>query len=146
MGATFAALLLLASLERGAGISCYTCSSVNGTDPHCHDPFHPAYAHYTPNCMVPKEGHIGRFPGHFCIKLIGRTVDTNSELVIRICSLENMDNSCGVFRYQEDVMQGCILTCNYDGCNGAPHAPPRSSWLLPVASLLAFKMIPHKTS
>ncbi|KAH6923224.1 hypothetical protein HPB50_025437 [Hyalomma asiaticum] len=103
-----------------SAINCYTCSSVNGTNPNCHDPFHPAHARYVVDCTVPKDGHVGRFPAHFCVKVVGRTMDTNIELVIRICSLETMDNSCGVFRYGDDVLRGCILTCNNDGCNAAP--------------------------
>lgn len=116
-----ASLAILALCMREASaINCYTCSSVNGTNPNCHDPFHPAHARYVVDCTVPKDGHVGRFPAHFCVKVVGRTLDTNIELVIRICSLETMDNSCGVFRYGNDVLRGCILTCNNDGCNAAP--------------------------
>lgn len=45
-------------------------------------------------------------------------VQTEEEHVIRACVLENMDNQCGVFRFESDTLQGCILTCDYDGCNG----------------------------
>lgn len=129
--------------QHGDTINCYTCNSVNGTDPNCHDPFHPAYTRYTIDCTVPKDGHIGRFPAHFCVKLVGTTVDTNIEMVIRICSLESMDNSCGVFRYQDSVLRGCILTCTNDGCNVA--APPPcgpSSYALPVVLLAALAAVP----
>lgn len=46
-------------------------------------------------------------------------VQTEEEHVIRACTLENMDNQCGVFRFEEDTLQGCILTCDYDGCNSS---------------------------
>lgn len=114
-------ILLLHQTRRGYAISCYTCSSVNGTDINCHDPFHPAMSTYTEECRVPKEGHIGKFPANFCIKVIGKTVQTQEEHVIRACTLENMDNQCGVFRFEQDTLQGCILTCDYDGCNTAAH-------------------------
>lgn len=52
-------------------INCYTCSSQNGSDPNCEDPFNPAHSYYNQKCMVPKMGHIGVFPANFCIKLIG---------------------------------------------------------------------------
>lgn len=114
------ATILSLCLRQASAINCYTCSSVNGTNPNCHDPFHPAHARYVVDCTVPKDGHVGRFPAHFCVKVVGRTMDTNIEMVIRICSLETMDNSCGVFRYENDILRGCILTCNNDGCNEAP--------------------------
>lgn len=63
----------------GGAISCYTCSSRNGTDQNCHDPFHPAMSTYTEGCKVPKEGHIGQFPANFCIKVIGKTGKASSK-------------------------------------------------------------------
>lgn len=111
-------ILIMASIQYCNCISCYTCSSWNGTNINCHDPFNPAMSKYTEDCMVPKEGHVGQFPANFCIKIIGRTAKDNLELVIRVCTLENMDNQCGVFKFEENVLKGCILTCDYDGCNG----------------------------
>ncbi len=58
-------------------IDCYSCSSVNGTDPHCEDPIAPAYQTLQRRCMVPKEHHVGKFPANFCIKMIG----TSSECI-----------------------------------------------------------------
>lgn len=109
--------IVMQRISQSGAISCYTCSSRNGTDLNCHDPFHPAMSTYTEGCKVPKEGHIGQFPANFCIKVIGKTVQTEEEHVIRACTLENMDNQCGVFRFEKDTLQGCILTCDYDGCN-----------------------------
>lgn len=37
--------------------------------------------------------------------------------MIRSCSLENMDNQCGKFRFEDELIEGCILTCDSDGCN-----------------------------
>jgi len=101
----------------GASISCYTCNSRNRTDENCHDPFNPAMSKYIESCKVPKQNHIGVFPARFCVKVIGKTASEGVELVIRACSLENMDNQCGSFRFEKDHLQGCILTCDYDGCN-----------------------------
>ena len=46
--------------------------------------------------------------------------DTNEHLVIRQCVLENMNSQCGTFKFENDTFKGCILTCDYDGCNRAP--------------------------
>jgi len=91
-------------------------------------------------------GHIGEFPAHFCIKLIGTSckfmifcfeimnVDiiyddvqfkypisdaTSEKIVVRRCVMETMDTQCGKFRFEDDLLRGCILTCNMDGCNSS---------------------------
>ncbi|XP_039298404.1 uncharacterized protein LOC111061182 isoform X3 [Nilaparvata lugens] len=66
------ALVIFISLRSVASINCYTCSSHNGSNPHCEDPFNPAMSTYKEKCMVPKAGHIGLFPANFCIKIDGR--------------------------------------------------------------------------
>lgn len=98
-------------------VNCYTCNSRNRTTSACHDPFHPINATYVQACKVPKEHHIGLFPAAFCVKgdlartqltdrdrrhsaVIGVTEGSNEEIVIRACSLENMDNQCGKFKFQ----------------------------------------------
>lgn len=50
-------------------------------------------------------------------QVIGVTEKTGEEVVIRTCSIENMDNQCGTFKFEDEMVRGCILTCNYDGCN-----------------------------
>ena len=52
--------------------------------------------------------------------MIGVSEKTNEEVVIRTCSIENMDNQCGTFKFEDEMLRGCILTCHYDGCNSAP--------------------------
>merc|ERR550519_1674858 len=70
--------------------------------------------------MVPKEGHIGQFPANFCVKLAGTNADTGETLVSRTCVLEDMNSQCGLFKFQNSTMNGCILTCDFDGCNLSP--------------------------
>ena len=100
-------------------------------------PLYPAFMELKNNCMVPKENHIGRFPANFCVKMIGTSreffklflfhslknliflVETGEHLVIRTCVLEDMNNQCGTFRFENETYTGCILTCNFDGCNAA---------------------------
>jgi len=98
-------------------IDCYDCHSINGTDPHCEDPIAPAYQKLKRRCMVPKEKHIGTFPANFCIKMIGTSLFNRKTLVVRTCVLEDMNSQCGTFKFQNDTLKGCLLTCDYDGCN-----------------------------
>jgi len=69
-------LLTALCLTAEAAISCYTCSSRNGSDINCEDPFHPAMSDFKVACMVPKEGHIGKFPANFCVKVTGLTCES----------------------------------------------------------------------
>lgn len=68
---SLATILLIVLPESARAIDCFTCTSLNRSNPGCHDPFHPTDAHYVNNCMVPKEGHIGVFPAQYCVKLNG---------------------------------------------------------------------------
>ncbi|KAK6631026.1 hypothetical protein RUM44_003198 [Polyplax serrata] len=100
-------------------INCYTCSSVNGSNPHCEDPINTHLSEYTEKCMVPKKNHVGLFPANFCIKITGVNTDTYERIVIRACVMKTMDSQCGMFKYQDQAMNGCVLTCDYNGCNKA---------------------------
>jgi len=111
-------ILLLSFLQSGFCIHCFQCTSRNHSDPHCEDPMASAYSVYEKNCLVPKEGHIGPFPANFCVKLYGTSAATGEHLMIRRCSLEDMNSQCGRFKFQNDTYRdGCILTCKHDGCN-----------------------------
>lgn len=104
-------------MDTGTSIACYSCNSRNQTHSSCHDPIHPENTSYIEDCKVPKESHKGEFPAYYCIKMIGVSKTTKEQLVIRSCSLENMDNQCGEFKFMGESFTGCILTCTYDGCN-----------------------------
>ena len=52
-------------------IGCYRCSTRNGSDVNCEDPFHPAMSVYEKDCNDSKVGHIGKFPASFCLKIVG---------------------------------------------------------------------------
>lgn len=82
---------------------------------------------------MPKNNHQGMFPAIFCLKIVGKNskldflgfglllnlflVQTYERLVIRACAMTSMDNQCGVFKYEDSEMSGCVLTCDYSGCN-----------------------------
>ena len=44
-------------------------------------------------------------------------VSNKKTLVVRTCVLEDMNSQCGTFKFQNDTLKGCLLTCDYDGCN-----------------------------
>lgn len=69
-------------------------------------------------------------------QVIGVTEKTGEEVVIRTCSIENMDNQCGTFKFEDEMVRGCILTCNYDGCNHGITPTGHSIGLLLGLSLL----------
>jgi len=135
---SYIAAILVLIAEYSEAINCYTCNSRNGTDPNCEDPYNPALSKYQLNCQEPKEGHIGRFPATFCVKLIGKIIRTGELFVIRRCALDNMDNQCGVFRFENDTLRGCILTCDYDGCNTAYSRHALDSRIFYATTLLYF--------
>ena len=105
--------------SRRTSISCYECNSRNFSNPLCHDPVHPAGVTLKDHCKVAKKNHVGLFPALYCVKMIGKSRRSQDQIVIRTCALESMDNSCGVFKYEDESFEGCILTCNYDGCNSS---------------------------
>ncbi|XP_059491184.1 uncharacterized protein LOC132205861 [Neocloeon triangulifer] len=126
------------SVTPTGAINCFTCSSVNGSDKNCMDPFNPGMSTYKEKCMVPKQGHVGVFPANFCIKIRGINIETSSVMYIRACAMKTMDSQCGNFKYQDQTMTGCILTCDYDGCNSAPRTLTGTANLAVAAATLAF--------
>lgn len=165
-------------------IDCYACSSRNGTDQFCEDPMAPAFIKLDQHCLVPKPGHIGKFPANFCVKMIGTSgkdtyyecmvfvvvynfhyiyilqatilisskrniklflVVDGEHLVVRTCVLEDIASGgvqCGTFRFQEsnntiaDELKGCILTCDYDGCNSANTNNALQKYIIPTILIL----------
>jgi hypothetical protein len=54
-----------------AKIDCYVCSSKNGSDNGCDDPFHPQYNSLRVSCRQGMDGRYGLFPARYCIKMKG---------------------------------------------------------------------------
>lgn len=128
-------LLLLSIFKSGLGIGCFTCYSHNSSDPGCEDPYDPYESTYTPNCFVGREERKGLFPAQYCVKVKGR--DGNGEATtIRACSFFGMAQQCGVFIYEGVEMTGCVVTCDYDGCNGSLPLNSLSSMTCIVSALL----------
>ena len=60
-------------LVSSAGIDCFKCVSLNGSNPMCEDPFH---NNYTTDilerpCMGGRKNRNGLFPAAACIKVVG---------------------------------------------------------------------------
>ena len=56
------------------GIDCFKCTSINGSNPACEDPFH---NNYTTDilerpCMGGRKGRNGLFPASSCVKVAGK--------------------------------------------------------------------------
>ena len=83
------------------------------------------------NCMKALKSLLCLIVQLFCL------VMTKDELVVRMCTIENMDNQCGTFRFDNETLSGCIMTCTKDGCNKA------QSITLSILSMLfvIFKLI-----
>lgn len=105
--------------NRASAIDCYDCNSFNNSDPTCGDPFHPAYGELKRDCQQGKDGFIGLYPAKYCIKLIGTIVEDDIEMVYRGCSLDDLDNQCGDFKFEGVRYRGCMMSCTENACNGA---------------------------
>ena len=57
-----------------AGIECFKCVSVNGSNPDCEDPFHNnrSVSFLEKPCLGGRKNREGLFPASACIKLHGR--------------------------------------------------------------------------
>ena len=63
-------------------------------------------------------------------------VVTGIEVMVRTCTLENMGQQCGVFRFDGDMYKGCLSTCIGDACNSATKQSDHSCGQLLVTSAL----------
>uniref|UniRef100_A0A8R1I8T6 Protein sleepless n=1 Tax=Caenorhabditis japonica TaxID=281687 RepID=A0A8R1I8T6_CAEJA len=153
--ATVLLVLLLAVMEGVSGIGCFVCSSFDGENKGCEDPFNStmdlssrdrdasAVANYNYPCWAYKKGRHGLFPADHCIKIVGYRADNESKtLVIRTCALDSGTltadteivriSHCGSFKYEGHQYKGCVQSCDADGCNSSSiHWP-----LLPICLVL----------
>ncbi|KAK2168331.1 hypothetical protein LSH36_18g11044 [Paralvinella palmiformis] len=118
-------------------IGCFTCHSFNNSDPGCQDPFNPDMSVYTNKCEQGRNGRIGLFPAHYCIKMSGVGIVTGIELTVRTCALKNMHNQCGTFEFEDIPYHGCVTTCEKNGCNHGNSIAKASLWRLIIVLLLS---------
>ncbi|KAK3733175.1 hypothetical protein RRG08_046096 [Elysia crispata] len=128
------------------GVGCYECHSMNGSDQHCGDPFHPAYNvdRYTPRCEQAIGNRVGKFPARYCTKIKGTNLKTNEVLIVRSCSLYPLDNTCGLFKFESTRYSGCLMSCNRDACNGAArktgYSPGHARWITLISLFVCLAM------
>ncbi|ULT91157.1 hypothetical protein L3Y34_009046 [Caenorhabditis briggsae] len=152
-------LVLLVSVMEASGVSgigCFVCSSFDGENKGCEDPFNStmdlssrdrdasAVANYNYPCWAYKKGRHGLFPADHCIKIVGYRADNESKtLVIRTCALDSGTltadteivriSHCGSFKYEGHQYKGCVQSCDTDGCNSSS----LNYFLLPLFFVLA---------
>lgn len=116
---TLIVLYLLCKANVATAIACYSCVSMNKSNPPCEDP---VSAHITIQrpCRQTIPGHEGLFYAHYCSKIKGIRQKDGSSLLIRRCSMDKLTDiptHCGQFQLDDDLYHGCIATCSKDWCN-----------------------------
>ncbi|KAI3413862.1 hypothetical protein GPALN_011337 [Globodera pallida] len=119
-------------------IGCFVCSSVNGSNPDCEDPFNSSILTsvrgsvglFQQPCWAFRKNRRGLFPADHCIKVSGHRYDhPNHTLLIRTCALDSGSltadteivrvSHCGHFKFERHHYDGCVSSCDSDGCNFA---------------------------
>ncbi|CAF4545497.1 unnamed protein product, partial [Rotaria sp. Silwood2] len=118
-----------------SSISCYKCSSINGSNPLCEDFFQGDMTGttsllHTP-CLTNLRGRQGLFPATHCIKLVAYSGESKSvQYTYRTCSRDEGDDNgitrashCGFIKLdwinQHRRFRGCLNICDKDACNQA---------------------------
>ncbi|XP_074642761.1 uncharacterized protein LOC141899986 isoform X2 [Tubulanus polymorphus] len=131
--------VILLCVSEANGIGCYVCTSINHSDPQCEDTFNSTKrSYYQSECWAGRKNRAGLFPATQCIKLKAST-SQNYSIITRSCVTDNggltsdsemgRQDHCGWVRMVsiDGVdMSGCLLACDYDGCNGASRIIPPS--------------------
>ncbi|CAH8298105.1 unnamed protein product [Schistosoma turkestanicum] len=110
---------LLLKVNIATAIACYSCVSMNRSNPACEDPVS-AYVTIQRPCRQTIPGHEGLFYAHYCTKIKGIRQKDGSSLLIRRCSMDKLTDiptHCGQFQLDDDLYHGCIATCSKDWCN-----------------------------
>ena len=128
-----------------AGIDCFKCVSVNGSNPACEDPFHNNHSSNILErpCMGGRKGRNGLFPASACIKLSG-TYCKNFDFIFVVVACFQILKS--IFQM---VFRSFCLRALLDGAYYCLHFPfscrrtdfsyCRNQWLFP------WKMVPLMT-
>ncbi|XP_055338249.1 uncharacterized protein LOC129588152 [Paramacrobiotus metropolitanus] len=110
---------LVTVVDKASSIGCFVCDSINKTDPFCEDPFHPFNSTYVDVCMDGRAGIVGTFPARYCIKMKGESLEDQTFLYIRRCTVDSLGDQNGIFVWERISYKGHVLTCDFDGCNVA---------------------------
>lgn len=102
-----------------ATIDCYRCRSWNFTDKSCHDPFSKTTSALIERCKINMGTSEILVPANHCIKIIGTSVMTGEEYIIRDCTVDKIDHQCVYEQMDGEKIKKCTWTCNVNGCNKA---------------------------
>ena len=106
-------------LMSGETLGCYTCESRSGSDRRCDDGSYTAS--YQESC-VPREAGMsqgfGIFP-HYCSKIVGLDMTTNSYVTIRGCSQRYRNECKSPILVNGRAIDGCIYSCSGKYCNSS---------------------------
>ncbi|VDD94657.1 unnamed protein product [Enterobius vermicularis] len=154
-----ATLIILIFIEKTSSIGCFVCQSYNGSDPSCEDTFNSTVQQgtnfssgknkYLNPCWAEKLHHRGLFPAEYCIKIKGYQSDNpKSTMVIRTCALDSGTltadteivriSSCSPFKFRGKQYNGCVQSCDTDGCNRATSTEISFSLYLLISALLIY--------
>uniref|UniRef100_A0A0N5B000 Protein quiver n=1 Tax=Syphacia muris TaxID=451379 RepID=A0A0N5B000_9BILA len=105
-------------------IGCFVCKSYNGSDPSCEDTFNSTVQQGT-NFSLGKNKYLNPC---WAEKLHHRGDNPKSTMVIRTCALDSGTltadteivriSSCSPFKFRGKQYNGCVQSCDTDGCNG----------------------------
>ena len=117
-------------------ISCYKCSSINGSNPLCEDfsqgdrQTELSSSLLQSPCLTHMRGREGLFPATHCIKLLAYPTGSRSgQYIYRTCAREDEDDNNGITRTshcgfvkldwidQHRRFRGCLHVCDKDACN-----------------------------
>ncbi|CAG2178181.1 unnamed protein product, partial [Oppiella nova] len=122
-------ILMLSHIRESESIDCFKCTSSNGDNRRCEDPFHNNFSSailHTP-CWAGRKNRNGIFPATACIKLSGKFAmllanDSGESMVIRDCALDSGSltidteivrmSHCGGFYFDQRYVRGCVQVCN----------------------------------
>ncbi|KAH8871150.1 splicing factor 4 [Schistosoma japonicum] len=128
---------LLHEVNITTAIACYSCVSMNRSNPACEDPISAEVTIQRP-CRQTIPGHKGLFYAHYCSKIKGIRQKDGSSLLIRRCSMDKLADiptHCGQFQLDDDLYHGCIATCSKDWCNNQ-YRSSAPDWTLYLLTLL----------
>ncbi|XP_022318967.1 uncharacterized protein LOC111121826 isoform X1 [Crassostrea virginica] len=111
---------MIVSIKYAFSIDCYVCTSLNGQNQACEDKFQ---RDLTTSLFINRTCYFAYFKGTHCIKLKGIRAD-GSSILVRQCGDYDWGSHCGDILYdagdgREELVDGCLESCNHDGCNSA---------------------------
>lgn len=119
-----------------ATIDCYRCKSWNFTDKSCHDPFSKTTSALIERCTINMGTSEILVPANHCIKIIGTSVMTGEEYIVRDCTVDKIDHYCVYEQMDGEKIKKCIWTCNVNGCNKSDPRYQNGKPLLVIAQII----------